>query len=223
MAVLEARDVSKSFVEGSQSVAVLRGVSLALERGQVVALEGPSGSGKTTLLFILGGLLTPTAGRVVIEGDEVDPRRPDRLPELRKRSIGLVFQQFHLFLALTALENVEYALNIKGCVGRSARREAEQLLEAVELSDRRRSLPRDLSGAQKQRVAIARALAGRTAILLADEPTACVDPRLATGILELFARLASDEGRAVLIVSHDPKVRAVAGRIIRIEDGCLRE
>jgi putative ABC transport system ATP-binding protein len=223
MAALEAHRVTKSFVEGDETVAVLKGVSLELQRGQVVALEGPSGSGKTTLLFILGGLLTPTSGRVVIEGEEMDSRRPERLPELRRRSIGFVFQQFHLFPALTALENVEYALNIKGLSGRSARREAGRLLAAVELFDRRRSLPRDLSGGQKQRVAIARALAGRTAILLADEPTACVDPRLAGEILGLFARLASEEGRAVLIVSHDTRVRAVAGRIIRIEDGLLRE
>ncbi len=222
MVVLEAQAVTKSFVEGNETVAVLRGVSLALERGQVVALEGPSGSGKTTLLFILGGLLTPTSGRVVVEGQELDPRRPDRLPELRKRSIGFVFQQFHLFPALTAMENVEFALNIKGLSGRPARREAERLLEAVELADRRRALPRDLSGGQKQRVAIARALAGRTAVLLADEPTACVNPRLAGEILELFARLAHDEGRAVLIVAHDARVRAIAGRIIRIENGLFQ-
>jgi putative ABC transport system ATP-binding protein len=223
MVVLEAHDVTKDFVEGRETVPVLRGVSLDLERGEVVALEGPSGSGKTTLLFILGCLLTPSSGRVVIEGVPVDPRRPDRLPELRKRSIGFVFQQFHLFPALTALENVEYTLNVKGLAGWAARREAERLLEAVELSDRRRALPRDLSGGQKQRVAIARALAGHTAILLADEPTASVDSRLAGQILELFARLAREEGRAVLIVSHDPKVRAVADRIIRIEDGLLRD
>jgi putative ABC transport system ATP-binding protein len=223
MAVLEAHGVTKSYTEGWETVPVLRGISMGLERGEVVALEGPSGSGKTTLLFILGCLLTPSSGRVVVEGEEVDPRRPDRLPGLRKRSIGFVFQQFHLFPALTALQNVEYALNVKGMTGRPARREAERLIEAVELSDRRRALPRDLSGGQKQRVAIARALAGRTAILLADEPTACVDPRLAGQILDLFARLARDEDRAVLIVSHDTRVRAVAGRIIRIEDGLLSE
>jgi putative ABC transport system ATP-binding protein len=223
MIVLEAHQVTKSFVEGRETVPVLRGISLDLVRGEVVGLEGPSGSGKTTLLFILGCLLTPSSGRVIIEGQEVDRRRPERLPELRKRSIGFVFQQFHLFPALTALENVEYALNVKGLTGRRARREAERLLEAVELSDRRQALPRDLSGGQKQRVAIARALTGRTAILLADEPTACVDPRLAGQILDLFARLAQDEGRAVLIVSHDPRVRAVASRIIRIEDGLLQD
>jgi putative ABC transport system ATP-binding protein len=222
MVVLEAHQVTKSYVEAGETVPVLRGVSLNLARGEVVALEGPSGSGKTTLLFILGCLLTPTSGRVIIEGREVFQRQTDRLAELRKRSIGFVFQQFHLFPALTALENVEYALNIKGFTGRSARREAERLLEAVELGDRRRARPGELSGGQKQRVAIARALAGQTAIILADEPTACVDPRLADEILGLFARLARNEARAILIVSHDPKVRTVAGRIIRIEGGLLR-
>jgi putative ABC transport system ATP-binding protein len=190
MIVLEAHQVTKSFVEGRETVPVLRGISLNLSRGEVVALEGPSGSGKTALLFILGCLLTPSSGRVVIEGATVDPRRPDRLPGFRQRSIGFVFQQFHLFSALSALENVEYALNVKGVTGRAVRREAQRLLAAVEMSDRRRARPRDLSGGQKQRVAIARALAGRTAILLADEPTASVDSRLAGQILDLFARLA---------------------------------
>ena len=221
MAVLEARQVTKRFVEGRETVPVLEGVSLDLERGEVVVLEGPSGSGKTTLLFILGCLLTPTSGRVVIEGEEVDPGRPDRLPELRKRSIGFVFQPFNLFPALTALENVEYALNVRGLSRSDARREAERVLEAVELSDRRWARPRDLSGGQKQRVAIARALAGRTAILLADEPTASIDTRLGGQILDLFARLARNEDRAVLIVSHDAKVRAIADRILRIEGGRL--
>ncbi|WP_165224008.1 ABC transporter ATP-binding protein [Aquisphaera insulae] len=223
MAVLEAHLVTKSFVEGREQVPVLRGISLELERGEVAILEGPSGSGKTTLLFILGCLLTPTSGRVVVEGEQVDPRRPARLPGLRQRSIGFVFQQFNLFSALTAMENVEYALNIKGITGSSARREAGRLLEAVEMSDRRRARPRDLSGGQKQRVAIARALAGEAAIILADEPTANIDPRLAGRVLELFQRLAKDEDRAILIVSHDPKARVVADRVMQIQDGCLIE
>jgi putative ABC transport system ATP-binding protein len=221
MAVLQAHDVCKNFLEGREVVSVLNGVSLAVERGEVVGLEGPSGSGKTTLLFILGCLLTPNSGRVIIEGEEVDPGRPDRLPAFRKRSIGFVFQQFHLFPALTALENVEYALHIKGCRGPKARREAERLLDAVDLADRRRLLPRQLSGGQKQRVAIARALAGDAAIILADEPTASVDSHLGSQILDLFSRLASEENRAILIVSHDPKVREIADRIIHIRDGRL--
>jgi putative ABC transport system ATP-binding protein len=172
-------------------------------------------------LFILGGLLTPSSGRVIVEGEEVDPSRPDQLPGLRKRSIGFVFQHFNLFPALTALENVEYALNIKGVRGPAARREAERLLEVVGMADRRPVRSRHLSGGQKQRVAIARALAGQAAIILADEPTASIDSQLGSQILDLFVRLARDENRAVLIVSHDPKVRAIADRNIQIRDGCL--
>src|SRR6476620_1313063 len=178
MPVLEANDVTKVFDEGKQKVSVLRGVSLALEPGEVVALEGPSGSGKTTFLSVLGCILTPTSGRVVVEGQVVDPQKPGKLPEIRKRSIGFVFQQFNLFPALTALENVEYALNIKGVKSPLARQKAAEILERVGLGERMRFLPRDLSGGQKQRVAIARALAAEPAILLADEPTANLDSQV---------------------------------------------
>src|SRR5262245_7110723 len=141
--VLEAIDVTKTFREGAETVPVLKGASLGLARGEIVALEGPSGSGKTTFLTILGCMLTPTSGRLVIEGRPVEPS-PARLVEVRKRSIGFVVQQYNLFPALTALENVEYALNLKGMRGPSARREAARLLEAVGLGDRRDFLPRDL-------------------------------------------------------------------------------
>jgi putative ABC transport system ATP-binding protein len=221
MNVLEASEVTKIFREGRETVSVLNGASLALERGEVVALEGPSGSGKTTFLSILGCILTPTGGRVVIDGEAVDPKRPDRLPALRKKSIGFVFQQFNLFPALTALENVEYALNIKGWKGRAARDEARRVLEAVGLGDRLKFLPRDLSGGQKQRVAIARALAGGPAIILADEPTANLDSHVGGQVLEMFRDLAKREDRALLIVTHDPKVRSIADRVVQIRDGRL--
>jgi putative ABC transport system ATP-binding protein len=219
MPVLEAHDITKVFDEGRQQVAVLRGVSLALEPGEVVALEGPSGSGKTTFLSILGCILTPTSGQLVVEGRAVDPKKPAKLPEIRKRSIGFVFQQFNLFPALTALENVEYALNIKGIRSPQAAQKARDILERVGLGERMQFLPRDLSGGQKQRVAIARALAANPAILLADEPTANLDSQVGTQILDLFRALAREDGRALLIVTHDPKVRAVADRIVRIRDG----
>ncbi|MGB2609035.1 MAG: ABC transporter ATP-binding protein, partial [Isosphaeraceae bacterium] len=189
--------------------------------GEIVALEGPSGSGKTTFLTILGCMLTPTSGRVAIEGREVDPARPERLPMFRRSSIGFVFQQFNLFPALTAAENVEYALNLKGMRGKAAREEASRVLEAVGLSDRARFLPRDLSGGQKQRVAIARALAGSAPIILADEPTANLDSQVGTQVLELFRDLAKREDRALLIVTHDPKVRGVADRVSHIRDGVI--
>jgi putative ABC transport system ATP-binding protein len=221
MNVLEATDVVKTFREGSEPVPVLRGAGLSLRRGEIVALEGPSGSGKTTFLTILGCMLTPTSGRVEIEGRAVDPSRPERLPAIRRASIGFVFQQFNLFPALTAAENVEYALNLKGSRGRAARAEAARVLEAVGLSDRARFLPRDLSGGQKQRVAIARALAGTSPIILADEPTANLDSQVGARVLELFRTLAKREDRALLIVTHDPKVRDIADRVAHIRDGVI--
>jgi len=221
MPVLEATGVTKAFDEGRQKVEVLHGVDLALERGQVVALEGPSGSGKTTLLSILGCILTPTSGRVVVDGEAVDAARPERLPALRRRAIGFVFQQFNLFPALTARENVEYALNVKGMKNGAARAEAERVLAAVGLGERLHFLPRDLSGGQKQRVAIARALAGSPPILLADEPTANLDSQVGGQVLELFRELALRENRALLIVTHDPKVRSIADRVVAIRDGRL--
>jgi putative ABC transport system ATP-binding protein len=221
MTVLDARDVTKVFREGSECVTVLKGASLSLDRGEIVALEGPSGSGKTTFLTILGCMLTPCSGRLMVEGREVDPKRPDLLPALRRASIGFVFQQFHLFPALTAAENVEYVLNLKGVKGSAARREAGRLLVEVGLADRATFLPRDLSGGQKQRVAIARALAGRAPILLADEPTANLDSHTGAQVLSLFRDLARSEGRALLIVTHDPRVRAVADRVVHIRDGAI--
>jgi putative ABC transport system ATP-binding protein len=219
MTVLEAREVTKDYQEGRERVPVLHGVSLALSRGEIVALEGPSGSGKTTLLSILGCILTASSGRVFVEGEAIEAGNPSRLPEIRRRSIGFVFQQFNLFPSLTAVENVEYALNVKGIKGAEARREAERVLDAVGLTDRRHFLPRDLSGGQKQRIAIARALAGTAPILLADEPTANLDSHIGAQILEMFRALAKRENRALFIVTHDPKVRSISDRVLQIRDG----
>ena len=220
-AVLEVEGVVKVFEEGAQRVEVLRGVSLDVEPGQVVALEGPSGSGKTTLLSIMGCILTPTAGTVTVAGEVADAARPRRLRDIRRRSIGFVFQQFNLFPALTALENVEYALNVKGVRGQDARTEALAVLERVSLADRMSFLPRDLSGGQKQRVAIARALAGSPRVLLADEPTANLDTAVGDQILDLFRDLARQESKGIVIVTHDPKVRRIADRVVGIRDGRL--
>ena len=222
MTVLMAQDVTKTFQEGKHSVEVLKGCSLSLERGEIVALEGPSGSGKTTLLSILGCILTPTGGSISIEGRSVDARHPEGLPEIRKKSIGFVFQQFNLFPSLTAMENVQYALNVKGLRDRRARTEAERVLEQVGMAERKDFLPRDLSGGQKQRVALARALAGNSPVLLADEPTANLDAQIGAQVLDLFRDLAKKEDRALLIVTHDPKVRTVSDRVLRITDGSLR-
>jgi putative ABC transport system ATP-binding protein len=219
--VLEVDGIFKTFEEGSQKVEVLRGVTMDVAPGEVVALEGPSGSGKTTLLSIMGCILTPTAGSVRVAGEAVDPERPQQLRDVRRRSIGFVFQQYNLFPALSAVENVEYALNVKGMAGRGARTEAERALVRVGLGDRLHFLPRDLSGGQKQRVAIARALAGSPPVILADEPTANLDTSVGTQVLELFRDLAKAESRGLVIVTHDPKVREVADRVVGIRDGRL--
>jgi putative ABC transport system ATP-binding protein len=219
--VLAVDSVTKVFEEGSQRVEVLRGVSLDVREGEVVALEGPSGSGKTTLLSIMGCILTPTAGDVTVAGRRVDLQDRTALRAARRDSIGFVFQQYNLFPALTALENVEYALNVKGRRGRAAHQEAHRVLERVGLGDRKGFLPRDLSGGQKQRVAIARALAGSPRVILADEPTANLDTAVGTQVLGLFRDLAKDEGKGLVIVTHDPKVRDVADRVVGIRDGKL--
>jgi putative ABC transport system ATP-binding protein len=218
MSVLHARRVSKRFQEGREVVTVLKGIDFDVARGEIVSLEGPSGSGKTTFLSILGCILTPTDGEVVIEGTQVSEKS---LAAVRKKSLGFVFQQFNLFPSLTALENVEYALNVKGFRNRDARLEAERVIEAVGLGDRQHFLPRELSGGQKQRVAIARALAGNAPILLADEPTANLDSTVGTQVLEMFRALAKQENRALVIVTHDPKVRTIADRVVKIQDGEL--
>ena len=218
MSILLTKNVQKHFTEGRETVTVLRGIDFSVERGEIVSLEGPSGSGKTTFLSILGCILTPTKGEVVIEGAAVADKN---LAAIRKRSLGFVFQQFNLFPSLTALENVEYALNVKGLRGKNARTEAQRVIEAVGLGDRQNFLPRDLSGGQKQRVAIARALAGSAPILLADEPTANLDTAVGTQVLEMFRALAKQENRALVIVTHDPKVRTIADRVAKIQDGAL--
>ena len=219
--VLSVEGVVKIFEEGRQRIEVLKGVSLDVAPGEVVALEGPSGSGKTTLLSIMGCILTPTSGRIQVDGREVRAAREDDLREVRRRSIGFVFQQYNLFPALTALENVEYALNVKGVTGTQAERKAEAALTRVGLGERLHFLPRDLSGGQKQRVAIARAIAGGPRVLLADEPTANLDSTVGAQILALFRDLARSEGAGLVVVTHDPKVRSIADRTVGIHDGRL--
>jgi putative ABC transport system ATP-binding protein len=221
--VLRAEGVCKDFRDGRDTISVLKGISLTLTPGEAVVLEGPSGSGKTTLLSILGCILTATSGEVFIKGQRVDASKPGRLAALRRDCIGFVFQQFNLFGALTAQENVEYAINLKGASGSRARKEAAKWIDRVGLAERRHFLPQDLSGGQKQRVAIARALAGPSRIILADEPTANLDFHTGRIVLELFRQLAKEHQRALLIVTHDPRVRPITDRTLFLKDGILTD
>lgn len=217
--VLEARSIHKEFFEGRERVAVLRGATLSLFPGEVVALEGPSGSGKSTLLSILGCMLTPTSGTLAIGGEPIGPRTDSA--RVRRERIGFVFQQFHLLPALSALDNVAYVLRLRGVARDRARAEASAALAAVGLAERERFLPHELSGGQKQRVAIARALVGRPPVLLADEPTANLDATVGEQVLALFARLARERGSALLVVTHDARVRAICDRVLSLEAGTL--
>lgn len=218
MLSLNATQVVKNFQEGQSVVEVLRGVSIQLSPGEIVALEGPSGSGKTTFLSILGCILSPTSGTVEVSGMRVDNASARQLAAIRRKYIGFVFQQFNLFPSLNVVENVEYALNIKGYT-KEARKMAESAVDSVGLSDRSNFLPRDLSGGQKQRVAIARALASSPPVLLADEPTANLDSQTGLQILELFRELAKQKNQSLLIVTHDPEVRTIVDRVVAIRDG----
>ncbi|MBI5378821.1 MAG: ABC transporter ATP-binding protein [Nitrospirae bacterium] len=219
--VIEVERLRKVYAEGAETVEAVRDASLRVAPGEVVAIMGPSGSGKTTLLSMMGCLLRPTSGRIVIAGREVQALPERDLPAIRQLHVGFIFQSFNLFAALTARENVQVALEIKGVKGMEARREAEALLQRVGLGDRMRFLPRDLSGGQKQRVSIARALAGRPPLILADEPTGNLDSRTGHQVVALLRELAREKRSAVVVVTHDTRLADVADHICHLEDGVL--
>jgi putative ABC transport system ATP-binding protein len=215
------RNVTKIYGERAVKVVALNGVDLDVDPGEVVMLVGPSGSGKTTLLSVMGCILRPTSGSIRISGREVTHLRESDLPRVRREHIGFIFQGFNLFSTLTAGENVELMLGLKGIHGTQARQYAHELLERVGLGNKFDSVPADLSGGQKQRVAIARAFAGDSPIVLADEPTAALDSHTGHTVMELMRDLAHKRGRAVVVVTHDPRVFAFSDRIVRIEDGVI--
>jgi putative ABC transport system ATP-binding protein len=213
--------VTKTYESGSIVVQALRGVSLDVAPGEILLLLGPSGSGKTTLLSVMGCILRATSGSVRVQGREVAMLPERELPQVRLRHFGFVFQGFNLFPALTAGENVEVALGLKGIRGREATRAAAAALAAVGLADKVDTRPADLSGGQKQRVAIARALAGDPSIILADEPTAALDSASGQLVMDLLRTLARARNRAVVLVTHDSRTYRYADRLVSIEDGRL--
>jgi putative ABC transport system ATP-binding protein len=217
--ILEGIDVVKSLGAGAGRVDALKGVSIALAAGELTLLMGPSGSGKTTLLSILGCMLTPTSGTVRVRGESTGGAAPEELARMRREQIGFIFQSYHLFPTLNALDNVRLALDVRGERGRRARAKAREAMATVGLSHKARSYPRELSGGEQQRVAIARAIVGNPSAVLADEPTAALDGANGQIVMKVLADIARGPSRGVLVVAHDPRIIPFAHRIIRIEDG----
>ena len=217
------RRVSKTYGDGDNAVHALVDADLEIWPGEVTLIEGPSGSGKTTLISILGLLLRPTRGEVWIEGVDAASLPERALPDLRARTFGFIFQGFNLFPALTAVENVAMAIRMKDPRARDATGQAHRLLDQVGLASRSHHLPADLSGGQKQRVAIARALGGDPNVIVGDEPTAALDTKTALSVMELLRGLATEQGRAVVVVTHDPRLERFADRVVRVEDGRIQE
>jgi len=219
MQLLHLKDVVKDYALGNTVVHALRGLDLAVETGEIVAIMGPSGSGKSTLMHVLGALDTPTGGTASLEGQDLRKLSENELVTLRGKKVGFVFQTFNLIQALTAQQNVELPMIFQG-VRKSVRAErARSLLAKVGLAERMRHRPNELSGGERQRVAIARALANDPEILLADEPTGNLDSETGATILELLKKLSVEEGKTMILITHDPDAAAIAHRIVRLRDG----
>jgi putative ABC transport system ATP-binding protein len=219
--LLDAVNVSKDLGSGAARVEALKGVSISLNGGELTLLMGPSGSGKTTLLSVLGCMLTPTKGTVSVCGHSTTGAEPEELALLRREHVGFVFQSFHLFPTLSATDNVRLALDVRGEPSRAARAKSREALARVGLAHKVKAFPRELSGGEQQRVAIARAIVGKPSIILADEPTAALDGENGRAIMQILAEIAREQGHAVLIVTHDPRLLPFADRIIHIEDGLI--
>jgi putative ABC transport system ATP-binding protein len=218
--VIEAQDVTKTYLLGEIEVHALRGVSLKIRSGEVVAIMGPSGSGKTTLMNILGCLDRPTLGDYALEGQLVSNLSDDQLAEIRNRKVGFVFQSFNLLSRHSALANVELPMRYAG-VRNGRRKRAVEALEAVGLGERLKHRPAELSGGEQQRVAIARALVNNPAFILADEPTGNLDSKSGDEVMNILLNLNADHGTTLLFVTHDPEVGARTERVILLRDGMI--
>ncbi|MBX9584543.1 MAG: ABC transporter ATP-binding protein [Gemmataceae bacterium] len=221
---VEAEGLTKAYGEGRARVEVLKGVDLSARRGDLIAIMGPSGSGKTTLLHVLGLVTEPTAGRLILGGQDIygGRWRPD-LQRFRREKIGFIFQFANLIPFLTARENVLLPLDLTGVRGRAARERAAELLDYLDVADRADLLPEKLSGGERQRVAIARALANDPAVILADEPTASLDTERGLSVMRLLRRLSAEHGTAVLMVTHDTRMIGEVDRVIHLLDGAVRD
>jgi len=221
-AALEVRNVVKTFeIEGGGTINAVDDVSFEVRPGEFVALVGPSGSGKTTMLSILAALLTPTSGQVLIEGQDLSRLNERKRVKLRREKIGFTFQSNNLIPFLTARENVDFMLRLNGQANKAGRMRSAELLSRLGLSDRLGNLPGQLSGGQQQRVAIARALIHNPTVVLADEPTASLDTERAFQVVETFANLIHENGRAGIMVTHDLRMCRVVDRVLQMRDGRL--
>jgi putative ABC transport system ATP-binding protein len=217
MPVLEAQEISKSYVAGSRRISVLDHISLSVAQGEFLVVQGESGSGKSTLLSILSGLDTVDEGRVLIEGRDITNLAEDELAPIRNSSFGFVFQSYHLVPSLTALENVMFPAELRS--DRQSREKAERLLMRVGLSDRSASFPHQLSGGEKQRCAICRALINEPRIIFADEPTGNLDSLNGKAVLDLLLELRREKNATLVLVTHNRDIAAMAGRVVLLKDG----
>lgn len=217
--VMQVEQVTRRFGSGATEVTAIKDISLTVAQGEVVLIMGPSGSGKTTLLSMLGGLLKPSSGQIRLGPDEISALDERRLPDIRLRRIGFVFQGFNLLSALPVLDNVAIVPQLAGLSRKAARQHARDLLEQLGLGHRLEFLPEKLSGGEKQRVAIARALVNQPDLILADEPTANLDSHHGFETMRLLRRIAKEERRSVIIVSHDQRIKEIADRVLWLEDG----
>ena len=223
MALIELKDIHKSYPLDGFDLEILKGITLQIEQGEFVAIMGPSGSGKSTLMNILGCLDTPTSGSYYLDGNPVENLTPDELAEIRNQKIGFVFQGFNLLSRTTALENVELPMVYSNTPAYERLERAKKALKDVGLEERMNHMPNQLSGGQKQRVAIARAMVTKPKILLADEPTGALDSVTGKQVMELFRKINHEEGTTIIIVTHDPGIGASTERCIRILDGKIVE
>ncbi|MGB2910721.1 MAG: ABC transporter ATP-binding protein [Anaerolineales bacterium] len=217
--VVDARDLTKVYQMGDVEVHALRGLSMLIEPGEIVAIMGPSGSGKSTLMNMLGCLDSPTSGEYYLDGERVAGMVDDQLADIRNRKVGFVFQGFNLLPRSSALANVELPLRYSSTNGRSRRGMARSALEVVGLGDRMNHRPNELSGGEQQRVAIARAIVNEPSIVMADEPTGNLDTKSGDEIMELLLSLNHDQGTTLIVVTHDPEIAAHTGRVVNIRDG----
>jgi putative ABC transport system ATP-binding protein len=217
--IIQVENVTKIYRIGKVDVPALRGVSLTVEPGQFVSIVGPSGSGKSTLFYILGGLTGPTAGRVLIEGEDISRLSDAERTKLRKRRIGFVFQKFNLLPTLTAADNIEIAHDIAGRNGKLDHDYFEKIIKMLGITGRLEHLPSEMSGGEQQRVALARALVNKPAIILADEPTGNLDSKNSDIVLHMLRQSNEELGQTVLMITHNPEAARVGNRIIHMRDG----